>query len=85
MEKMIEPTTKFTKRGSFFVVALAAIRREIALRKQYTFVYCPNCNFELTQMNNAIDEADGMVFHVCKNCGAGTRWNCDMPAPINVT
>jgi transcription elongation factor Elf1 len=77
--------TKHTFRGSLLQVAWWAIKRELRLRKQHTFTYCPRCNFEMCSMNNAIDEKSGLVYHVCKNCGAGSRWDYDMPAPINVT
>lgn len=82
---MKEVITKNTPRGNILQVAWWAIERELAMRKQRTFVYCPRCNYELCSMNNATEGEDDLVFHVCTNCGAGTRWDYDYPAPINVT
>lgn len=82
---MKEKVTIYTPRGNLFQVVITAIKRELELRKQRTFVYCPRCNFEMCSMNNAIEEKDGMVYHVCNNCGAGSRWDYDGPAPINIT
>lgn len=85
MTKEMKEITKHTPRGNLLQVALWAIERELSMRSQRTFVYCPRCNFEMCSMNNAIDEKDGAVYHVCKNCGAGSRWNYDLPTPINIT
>lgn len=82
---MKDPITKHTSRGNLFQVALWAIKRELQMRKQKTFVYCPRCNFEMCSMNNASDMSNGFVYHICKNCGAGSEWDYDSPAPINVT
>lgn len=77
--------TYSTPRGNLLQVAWWAMQRELAIRKQKTFVYCPKCKFEMCSMNNAMGEKDGTVYHVCKNCGAGSKWNYDLPAPMNVT
>lgn len=81
---MKDKITKSTPRGNLFQVAWWAIKRELAVRKQRTFVYCPACNFEMCSMNNANDTGD-YVYHVCKNCGVGSRWDYDAPAPLNIT
>jgi predicted RNA-binding Zn-ribbon protein involved in translation (DUF1610 family) len=73
-----------TPRGNLFKVALLAIQRELRMRKQNTFVYCPNCNFEMCSMNNAIDEKDGLVKHTCLNCGKISFWNYDCIIPLQV-
>lgn len=82
---MKEKITKHTPRGSYLQVAFWAIQRERQLRKQRTEVYCPRCNFEMCSMNNAEDMKNGNVYHICKNCGAGSELDYDMPAPINIT
>lgn len=81
----MEKVTIHTPRGNIIKIAYWAIKRELKMRKQRNFVYCPRCNFEMSSMNNAIEEKDGLVFHVCKNCGVGSKWDYDMPAPVNVT
>ncbi len=82
---MKEKITKYTPRGNLIKVAWLAIFRELQLRKQRTFVYCPHCNFEMCSMNNATENEDGTTYHVCKNCGAGSRWDYNVPCPINIT
>lgn len=82
---MEEKTTKYTPRGNLLKMAILAIKRELYLRKQRTFVYCPRCNFEMCSINNALEREDGTVYHVCKNCGAGSKWDYGAPAPINIT
>jgi len=85
MKIPFDPITKHTYRGSLLMVAMRAITRELQMRDQTTFVYCPRCNFEQCSQNNAFEREDGIVVHVCKNCGASSHWNYDFPAPINVT
>ena len=80
-----DPITKHTWRGNLLRVALRAMTRELEMRGQRTFVYCPRCNFEMCSMNNAIERDDGTITHTCKNCGAQSRWNYDAPAPLNIT
>lgn len=74
--------TKHTPRGNVFQIALWAIKRELQMRKQITFVYCPCCNFEMCSMNNATDMKNGNVYHICLNCGNGSEWYYDLPAPL---
>lgn len=85
MKARFDPITKHTFRGSLFRVALRAMTRELEMRQQRTFVYCPRCNFEMCSMNNAIEKDDETVIHVCKNCGASSHWDYDFPAPLNIT
>ena len=80
----MEKITKYTPRGNLLQVAYWAIQREIAMRKQHTFVYCQRCNFEMCSMNNATDNKDGTVCHICKNCGIESRWDYDAPVPLNI-
>ena len=82
---MKEKTTKYTLRGNLFQVAFWAIKRELLLRKQRTFVYCPKCNFEMCSMNNSIERKDGKIIHICKNCGVSSHWDYDFPTPVNIT
>lgn len=50
-------------------------------KKQTTFCYCPKCNNELCSSGSFIKDTD-FVYYKCSECGLGTKWLFDAPAPI---
>lgn len=85
MKELPYPITKYTRRGSLFSVALAAMKEELRLRKMKVFTYCPCCKFELTTQSKITENKDGTTYHVCINCGAGSQWDYNCPVPILLT
>jgi len=51
--------------------------------KQTTWVYCPNCDNELTGKYSTVvlDDNHGMIYE-CLQCGMMSRWDYDAPTPI---
>ncbi len=51
-----------------------------------TFCWCPKCDAELIEQGpTSGDESTGIYYYVCRNCGAGSRWDFNPPVPINIT
>ena len=79
MEK--EKTTQSTPRGNIIQVAVWAIKRELSLRRQRTFCWCPICKEDLCSNNSFIEDTD-LVRYECSNCGCLSSWDFDAPSPI---
>ena len=53
--------------------------------EQTTFVYCPNCRFELTAGGTMLsDDAKGVAY-CCKSCEHLSLWDFDAPVPLLIS
>lgn len=50
-------------------------------KKQTTFCYCPNCNYELIG-NKCFVSDYNLVTYKCKQCECISMWQFDTPVPI---
>ena len=61
-------------------------RRRRALKRQRTFIYCPECKLELiasgSWMGTMLDPR--LEAYICTRCGTWSTWNFDIPAPFCV-
>lgn len=54
-------------------------------REQTTCVYCPVCQTELISSRSFVSDPDpthGLVAYRCRQCGWGSLWLFDAPAPL---
>lgn len=51
--------------------------------KQWTFVYCPACRFELCAGGEHLGmNSEGLETYRCAKCGEYSAWDFDAPVPL---
>lgn len=51
---------------------------------QTTFIYCPECNAELTTSRSHIGGSGPIEVYCCSSCGTYSEWQFDAPTPLLV-
>lgn len=55
-------------------------KMKVATTEQTCFIYCPECNKEMT--SKSILEDTNFVYCKCEHCGTKSKWDFDAPCPI---
>ena len=72
----------------FFIaieMTISIVSMKIKRKRQYTFIYCCNCNNELISSNSFVKDEEGIVTYKCSKCGLVKKYDfIHYPVPVRI-